>query len=124
MYISSVIVGKIKDCIRVPAAIDANEASVPYVEQIGKHLVKAQDIVTELMVALDFERGGEIARNLFSIYMFVNRRLMEANVKKERDSLLGIEQLLSELREAWFTVVGRADALNAEPPGNGVNIAG
>jgi flagellar protein FliS len=35
------------------------------IEQIGKTLRKTQEIITELMVSLDFEQGGEIAKNLF-----------------------------------------------------------
>ena len=44
-------------------------SSLKDVESVSNHLVKAQDVITELMVSLDFERGGEIARNLFSIYI-------------------------------------------------------
>lgn len=95
------------------------------VESVSKHLLKAQDVVTELMVSLDFERGGEIARNLFSIYIFVNRELMEANVKKQRDPLENVEGLFVELRNTWVSVVRRSEGMSVvEPPKNSLNIAG
>ena len=95
------------------------------VESVSKHLLKAQDVVTELMVSLDFERGGEIARNLFSIYIFVNRELMEANVKKQRDPLENVEGLFVELRNTWVSVVRLSEGMSVvEPPKNSLNIAG
>src|SRR4051794_32490327 len=53
------------------------------VEAAHTNLLKAQAIVAELLGTLDPERGGEIARNLASIYEYLNRRLMEANLRKD-----------------------------------------
>ena len=99
--------------------------SLKDVESVSNHLLKAQDVVTELMVSLDFERGGEIARNLFSLYIFVNRELMDANVKKQRAPLQTVEGLFVELRDTWVSVVRRSEGIAVvEPPANSVNIAG
>ena len=93
------------------------------IEAIGQHLTKAQDIVTELMVSLDFERGGDIARSLFSIYMFANRELMQANMKKDSGALERVHGLLMELRSAWVEVAAKGEPQTVEG-GSGVNIAG
>ena len=93
------------------------------IEAIGQHLTKAQDIVTELMVSLDFERGGEIARNLFSIYMFANRELMQANMKKDPTALERVHRLLAELRGAWVEVAAKGEPQTVDGT-TGVNIAG
>ena len=93
------------------------------IEAIGQHLTKAQDIVTELMVSLDFERGGDIARSLFSIYMFANRELMQANLKKEVDSLEKVHELLGDLRSAWVEVASKGEPETATGA-TGVNLAG
>ncbi len=50
---------------------------------INNHLIAAQDILSELMASLDFDKGGVLAKNLFSLYSFMNRRLLDGNLKKD-----------------------------------------
>ena len=38
----------------------------PKLDSAHNAIVKAQDVITELMVSLDFDKGGDIAQNLFS----------------------------------------------------------
>jgi flagellar protein FliS len=45
------------------------------IEIIGKAIIKTRDIITELMVSLDFDQGGEIAQNLFALYTWFNKEL-------------------------------------------------
>lgn len=109
---------------RIRQAVGLMEkAAARDIEAIGGHLTKAQDIVTELMVSLDFERGGEIARSLFSIYMFANRELMQANMKKDPSALERIHSLLADLRGAWVEVAAKGEPQTVDG-GSGVNIAG
>ena len=58
-------------------------------------------IVNELNATLDTEAGGEIARNLRSIYGFVNRHLVEAVQLGDPDRVRQAATLLGELREAF-----------------------
>lgn len=61
--------------------------------------IRAQDIITELNTTLDMQY--EISKNLRSLYDYMLRRMIEANVKKDVaifDEVLG---LVSELRDAW-----------------------
>ncbi|TVR67821.1 MAG: flagellar export chaperone FliS [Spirochaetaceae bacterium] len=93
-------------------------------DRVNNALVKAQDVITELMVSLDLEQGGEIAQNLLRLYLFFNDRLMEGNVKKEEGPIREVRGLMADLRDAWkqienVTVDGRGPA-----PVSGVNIAG
>ena len=93
-------------------------------DRVNNALVKAQDIITELMVSLDLEQGGEIAQNLLRLYLFFNDRLMEGNVKKEEGPIREVRGLISDLRDAWkqienVTVDGRRPV-----PAGGINIAG
>ncbi|MUG23700.1 flagellar export chaperone FliS [Paenibacillus macerans] len=62
-------------------------------------LNKAQAIVTELMVTLD--HSYEISQNLTSLYDYINRQLLQANVKKEAAPAEEALGYLLELREAW-----------------------
>jgi flagellar protein FliS len=91
-------------------------------DQVHNALVKAQDILTELMVGLDFEKGQEIAQNLFNIYLFCNEKLKEGNLRKDSNPLFEVLHLLSELRDAWAAIVPKANRMN--DPNSGVNIAG
>jgi flagellar protein FliS len=47
-----------------------------------ENIVKTQDIFYELMATLDVEKGGDWAKQLMSVYDFIVRRLVEANLKK------------------------------------------
>jgi flagellar secretion chaperone FliS len=66
-------------------------------------LGRAQSIVTHLSLTLDRERGGEIARNLSSLYTFCNERLIAANLAKSPEGLDAVTSTLSDLRDAWET---------------------
>lgn len=69
-----------------------------------KHLIKAQDIVTELDYSLNHEEGGEIADNLAQLYRFVYQRLVDANVSKEATGIQEAQKILEELLDTWQTV--------------------
>jgi len=65
-----------------------------------KYKSKALVAIYTLQSSLDFEQGGEIARNLFRLYEFVRSSLSEAN----DDQKYKVEQslkLMSEILEAW-----------------------
>ncbi len=85
-------------------------------------IIKAQDIIGELMASLDFDRGGEIARNLFTLYVFMNRQLLEANLRKTEKPLQDVRGMLFELRGAWAQVAGRSAAKDGAA--SRVDIAG
>jgi len=76
----------------------------PKLDLAHNAIVKAQDIITELMVSLDFEKGGRIAQNLFHLYMYFNQRLVDANLSKDIAGLKEVHRLMSELRDAWATI--------------------
>lgn len=94
------------------------------IEPIHKALVKAQDIITELMVSLDFDQGGEIAKNLFSLYTWFNRELLEANLSKDVERIKAVRTMMNELRGAWQEVVAKTSAEHRDNPSSGINIAG
>jgi flagellar protein FliS len=94
------------------------------IETIGKAVVKTQEIITELMVSLDFEQGGDIAKNLFSLYTWFNKELLEANITQDMQRILAVRNMFSELRSAWAEVVAKTAAESINRPSVGVNIAG
>ncbi|QEN07124.1 flagellar export chaperone FliS [Oceanispirochaeta crateris] len=90
-------------------------------DKIHNSIVKTQDIITELMASLDFEKGGDIAQNLYNLYMFFNQQLLQANIDKTPESLVEIRRMMSELRDAWASIEGQG--VSGSSP-MGVNIAG
>lgn len=91
---------------------------------INNHIIAAQDILSELTASLDFDRGGALAKNLFSLYSFMNRQLMEANMKKDPAPLQAVKKHLGELREAWEVISTRKGLEEKGGAVSGVNIAG
>jgi flagellar protein FliS len=94
------------------------------IEQIGKAILKTQEIITELMVSLDFEQGGDIAKNLFSLYSWFNRELLEANVNQDVRRLAIIRNMVNELRSAWSEIVAKTSSETRANSPAGINIAG
>ncbi len=105
-------------------ALDSMHETSKHYDEISNNIIKAQDIVTELMVSLDFEKGGEISKNLFSLYVFMNRQLLEANIQKNNKPINEVKALLLELRSAWTEVSERRDLESRTGQSSGVNIAG
>jgi flagellar secretion chaperone FliS len=80
-------------------AVTAFEAG--QLPQATQAIGRVTSIVNELNATLDTEAGGEIARNLRSIYGFVNRHLVEAIQLGDPDRVRQAATLLGELREAF-----------------------
>jgi len=80
-------------------------AKMRYVEKDyegkGKALIKAQDIINELLCSLDFEKGGAIARNLESLYNYMLRRIIHTDSSRALDAIDEIIGMLDELKSAW-----------------------
>jgi flagellar protein FliS len=94
------------------------------IEKISKAILKTQEIITELMVSIDFEQCGDIARNLFSLYTWFNQELLEANVKQDARRITIIRNMVNELRGAWAEIIAKTAADMVDRPVGGVNIAG
>jgi len=94
------------------------------IEQISKAVMKAEEIITELMVSLDFEQGGEISKNLFALYTWFNRELLEANIAQDIKRIKSVKDMLSELRNTWSEIAGKYTADTSNREAVGLNIAG
>ena len=91
-------------------------------EEIHNYIIRAQNIITELMSSLNME-AGDISQRLFSIYMYINNRLIDANMKKELEPLQEVKKYLLELREAWEEAAKKAPKEAANSQSGGINIA-
>ncbi|UOQ45734.1 flagellar export chaperone FliS [Halobacillus salinarum] len=73
------------------------------IEAKNTSIQKAQNIVQELMVTMD--QGYEITQQILPLYDYMNRRLMEANVKNDLEILEEVEGLAVEFRDTWKQVI-------------------
>lgn len=71
----------------------------------GLAISKAIDIINlGLKASLDVEAGGEIAQNLASLYDYMVRRLIQANIKNQSAALDEVSGLLTEISSAWAEI--------------------
>jgi len=89
--------GRAEEAIAARNVVDAHQA-----------LMNSQDLVLNLVSSLDFEKGGEVARNLASLYEFIARQLVQANVEKDAALIASIRELVAPLLDAWRTAVPTA----------------
>ena len=74
------------------------------IEKVHDSLIKTKNIVTELLATLNMDQGGEIAKNLKSLYSYMFSQLIEANMEKKTAPVLTVIDLLKELRGAWVQI--------------------
>ncbi len=94
------------------------------IEQFGIHLQKTQAIITELQVSLDMEKGGDIARNLMSLYVFFNEELMDATISHNKAKIEFVLKMTDELAESWRVIANSTANAPAAKVANALNIVG
>ena len=90
-------------------AISCMDEALSLIEQgdmVGKgdRLIHAQEIVLQLSDALD-KSTGSIADNLERLYLYVYRRLIEGNVRLDRNAILEAKGIMSDLYNAWQAII-------------------
>jgi len=94
------------------------------IEQISKAVMKTEEIITELTVSLDFEQGGEIAKNLFALYSWFNKELLEANIAQDLGRIKTVRDMISDLRDTWSEIASKHTDKPVNREAIGINIAG
>ncbi len=74
------------------------------INEKSKALARAGRIIVGLQGALDFDKGGDIARNLNELYSYVTRRLFHVNAHNDLAALAEVTSLMNEIRSAWAMV--------------------
>ena len=73
-------------------------------EQRNLHLSKGFTAVYILQTSLDFDKGFEIASNLFKIYEFVREQLQKALKRDSTTNLAVCRGILDEIIDAWSNI--------------------
>lgn len=70
-----------------------------------RFLSKAQAIIAELMNTLDFEKGGQIARDLDRLYDFMLFYLTEANLYRDPKRITKVIGLIDTIYSAYKEII-------------------
>ena len=82
---------------------------------INRQLAKARSIIGELQGRLDFQAGPEFAEIMHRLYDYYNRRLLEANMRKEVAPIIEVENLLIQIRDTWAEMLLKRSSDVGEP---------
>lgn len=74
-------------------------------EETHKMITRSQNILNELLSSLNYEKGGDIARNLGSLYTYMHSRLIDANLRKDAALVQEVQDLLTPIRDAWVVTM-------------------
>jgi flagellar protein FliS len=77
-------------------------------------IVHAQQIVSELNNCLNKDKNNELAANLKRIYEYIQYRLAEAISKCDKEPLVEVISLMTELHNTWETMLGSINKLKGE----------
>ncbi|NCN11110.1 MAG: flagellar export chaperone FliS [Leptospira sp.] len=93
---------------------------------VNNNIIKAQDIITELMLSLNLEEGKEVASNLLSLYVYMKKRLLEANMRKDTKIIEEVVELLTQLKTAWDELDRKEVSNQSSSPSRntGISITG
>jgi flagellar protein FliS len=101
--------GAIRFCRQARDAISSNDIEGSY-----NLLTRAQNIVLEMQNALRPEVDPALCDRMSSLYNFVYRRLVDANVNKDMAALDEALRLLEYQRETWVMLLEKLAEENAQ----------
>lgn len=117
--------GAIKQLTAALSYINSDGKVIPAnIEKFGICIQKTQAIITELQVSLDMEKGGEIAKNLMSLYLYFNEELVDASITKNRKKIEFVLNMMSQLVASWRVVANSTANAPAAKIENSLNITG
>jgi flagellar secretion chaperone FliS len=100
------------------------QIKAPNIEKYNDCLQKVQSIITELQVSLDMDKGGEISRNLMSLYIYFNTELIQASINKDKKKVDFVMNMMSQLTDSWRQAATSTANAPAATIDNALNIEG
>ncbi len=92
--------GAIRNCKKAIQSIEQKN-----VAKKGEYIGKLQDIIIELNNSLDFEVGGDVAKDLSALYDYLLFSSTQANIKIEKKHLEDCLQVLTTLYDGWSEAI-------------------
>lgn len=90
--------GCIKFCNKAVYAIEENN-----IQKANENLIKAQKIIMQFRGTLDFKYP--VAQDFERVYDYIYRRLVEANIKKDKDIVEDTLVHIRGMRDTWKDVM-------------------
>ena len=116
----------VKNLNGASALIDANgKIKANEIEKFGNFIQKTQSIITELQVSLDMDKGGDISKNLMSLYVYFNSELMDASINHNKKKIDSVGGMMEQLLDSWKTAsnsTANTSAVSMQQPA--LNIEG
>jgi len=72
----------------------------------GAAINRINKILIGLRGSLDFEKGGELARNLDDLYDYAMRRTLKASIRNDVAGIQEVRAILGEINSAWEMLPG------------------
>lgn len=96
------------------------QQSIERGNESADHVSKCLDLIQKgLMAALDYEKGGEIAKNLGSLYDWAIREILTSRLKNNPETLTAVIEVFKNLESAWVEIhMIRASGEPAKPSEN------
>ncbi|MBB2184197.1 flagellar export chaperone FliS [Lachnospiraceae bacterium MD1] len=95
--------GAIKFCNLALLALEKRDY-----DKVSKNIIKAEKIIQEFRVTLDFKYP--VAKNFDVVYDYIYRRLIDANIKKDKEMLEEALGYIREMRDTWKEVMKNSKA--------------
>lgn len=97
--VSMLLDGLLEKLVRAEGALNRGDA-----QNKGAALSSGIRIIDGLRASLDFQKGGEIAANLGSMYDYMERRLVEANAQSDKRIIAEVASLVNEIKDGWDSI--------------------
>ena len=94
--------GAIKFCNIAIAAIEKRD-----IEKAHNNILKVENIITEFQSTLDHKYP--VAKDFDNVYSYLQERLLEANLKKDKEVLEEILGHLRTMRDTWKEIMQKAN---------------
>lgn len=95
--------GAIKFCNIAIAAIEKRDTEKAHI-----NIIKVENIITEFQATLNHKYP--VAEDFDNVYRYLQDRLLEANLKKDKDVLEEVLGHLRIMRDTWKEVMQKANA--------------
>lgn len=84
------------------------------IQETHNNIIGAQRIITEFMNTLDVKSGGDVCKNLYSLYEYLHYRLVQANIQKNPQMIEEVLRHLKDLKETWEEAIRIANKENKQ----------